>query len=139
MVRTSLRSESPARAVPGRTIGFIGRGGSITKEEAGLLWYIGRCFARLNRPVILVPKGAVNNALREGVIEQDGDLKEVSGGVLEEAQHTFILSDDTLTKRLKSAYADIRLRPDVTFIESLEEWYDAMRKILTEKGVSLPD
>lgn len=122
-----------------RKIGFIGKA-NITPHEAGLLWYIGRCIAALGHEVLLVPAKGAANALREGVEIEGGRLTLLTTGTVEQADHTHIYPDAPLLEKLKKKYPDIEDRPDVLIIprDRLDEWYEAVRTVLVERGVTPP-
>jgi hypothetical protein len=121
-------------------IGFIGRA-SLTPQETGIIWYIGRCIARLGHTIVFVEAKGAATALKEGVVSEEGKLDILETGVIESADHTLIYPDPQLLERLKKKYPDITTRTDVAIIRSdqLNEWYEAVRTILSEKGIPLPD
>ncbi len=121
-------------------IGFIGRG-SLTPQETGIIWYIGRCIARLGHTLVYVEAPGAATAIKEGVVSEDGKLDPVKAGVIESANHTLIYPDPQLTVKLKLRYPDLETRPDVVIIrqDELHEWYEAVRTILSSRGIPLPD
>ena len=139
MVRTSGVQARSTEPVHRRGIGFIGKG-TVNPKEAGLLWYIGRCIAIIGHTVILVPAKGAADSLREGVKVEGGSLKELTTGVIEEADHTLIYPDAPLLARLKKKYDDIETRDDVLIIQEnqLDEWHDAVQTRLIELGFQPP-
>lgn len=144
MVKSRNRPKAPANAVGTghklpKAIGIIGKR-RLTPEEQANLWYIGRCLARLKRPLVLIPTEGTANTMRKGIDDEGGEAIEVTKGVIETATHTFIYPDTPLTNRLRETYPDIEERPDITIIKPTElfEWVNAIRSVLQDKGVTLP-
>ena len=139
MDRTPNRDAEPTRTVRKR-IGFIGRG-DIDTRETGLIWYIGRCFATLGKTVVLVPAKGAAAALKEGVEREGGRLEELTSGVIESADFTFIYPDQRLLSQLKRKYTDIEKRSDVLIIpqDHLDLWYTALQSVIGEKGLVAPE
>lgn len=139
MDRTDTGKTSPTRTVlRNPRIGFIGKG-KLTPKETGIIWYIGRCIARLGHTVVLVDAGAGATALREGMEVEGGRLDKVTEKVIESSNHTLIYPDKPLLERLKKAYEDIETRDDVVIISNIDGWYDAVKQVLTDKGITHPD
>lgn len=141
MARPSRRTATAPRPVGRKPllVGFIGKP-DITEYEAASLTYIGRCIAALNHTLIIVPAKGAADALRKGVEEQGGEVRTVTAGVLDVADRILLYPDPRLTERLREAYPDIDQRENVVFIEAdqLDEWADAMKTILDERGIKRP-
>lgn len=143
MVRSRKRSAAttePVRRLRNPRIGFIGKG-TLTPKETGVIWYIGRCIARLGHTLVLVPAKGAATAMREGAEVEEGTLETLKEGVIESADHTLIYPDAPLLKKLEEKYIDLHTRTDVAVItqDNLDEWYNAVREVVTEKGLPLPD
>jgi hypothetical protein len=140
MDRTDTGAAKPAGTLRPRRIGFIGKG-TLTPKETGLVWYIARCVAKLGHTVVLAKAAGVAKAVEEGVGYEAGSLEVVRTGVIEASDHTMIYPDSPLLIKLKARYPDIETRTDVAIIteSNLDEWYDAVRTILTERKVALPE
>jgi hypothetical protein len=140
MDRPETGTTKSARTLRTKRIGFIGKG-TLTPKETGLIWYIARCVTRLGHTVVLAQAPGVSKAVEEGVVFEGGGLDIVLTGVIEASDHTMIYPDSILLDRLKVKYSDILTREDVAIIteDNLDEWYDAVRTILSNRGVALPD
>jgi hypothetical protein len=141
MVRASRRPKATTEPVRRRRrIGFIGTG-QVTPKEAGLLWYIGRCIVVLGHEVVLVPAKGAATALREGVEAQGGTVTPLASDTIGNADHTQIYADPPLLEKLKQKYEDLETRSDVIIIPRarLDEWYDAVRQVIAERGLTPPE
>jgi hypothetical protein len=142
MDRTDTSSEKPARTVRNwkqKRIGFVGKG-VLTPKETGIIWYIGRCIAKLGHTVIIAKAQGATGALRDGVEREGGSLETVTSGIIEASDHTWIYPDPQLTAKMKMKYPDLLERDDVIIIteEQLDEWYESVRTVLLERNVALP-
>lgn len=143
MVKPDRKPAAAARPVGARPrnllVGFIGKP-DITDYEAASLTYIGKCIAQLRHRLILVPAKGAADALRVGVEAMGGEVRTVTAGVLDVADRILLYPDSRLTERLEQAYPDIRERENVVFIgeDQLDEWVDAMKTILDERGIPRP-
>lgn len=146
MDKSRKRGAAPTELVRGRgglvnpRIGIIGRA-TLTPKETGVLWYIGRCLARLGHTTVVVPAQGTADAIREGVKVEEGSLAELPKGVIENSDRTLIYPDAALLERLQKAYPDLATRKDVVVIteDNLDEWYDAVRQVMLDKGLALPE
>lgn len=122
-----------------RRVGFIGKG-DIEPYDIAQLWYIGRCIAKLGHTLVIVPADGAANAIRRGVEAEGGAIEALDSGVIESSAHTLIYPDTRLLERLRTRYPDIEERKNVTIIREgqLDGWFDAMKVILTERGINLP-
>lgn len=120
-------------------IGIIGRA-NLTPKETGVIWYIGRCLARLGHTAIIVPAKGTANTIKEGVETEEGKLEFLDTGVIESSDHTMLYPDPPLLERLRLKYPDLDTRTDVVLIteDNLDEWYDAVRQVMRDKGLELP-
>jgi hypothetical protein len=137
---TGTVARHAGRAQPkSRAIGFIGKG-SLTDYETACLQYIGKCIARLGHTLIIVPAIGAATALRVGMEEQEGEVREVKEGTIDLADHTLVYPTPQLLSALKVKYPDLLDRDDVVIIAEgqLDEWVDAMKAILRDYQITPP-
>ena len=138
--RTTGPTEPVARGerTPKR-IGFVGAS-TITDAEAATLVKIGRAIARLGHVLVSAPAEGATAKVREGVEIEKGEIVDLSGGVLETADHTLLYPSPKLLERMRAKYPDMEQTHKVTILQphQLEKFWGAMQQIMAEQGIDIP-
>lgn len=133
------RMDGPGHRPKQLTLGVIGKR-TINNQERATLRYLGRCFAKLNRQVALIPAQGVAAAVREGYESEGGVVLELETNVIGQADHTLVYPDKRLLTRLLNVYPNLHDRDNVLIIEpeKLNELVKAINGTLATRGIPAP-
>lgn len=118
-----------------RRLGVIGKASLTPYEEAGIT-YIGRCIAALGHTLVIAEAPGVATAVKVGVEVQGGKVQIVPNGVIENSDLTLVYPDPPLLARLMDKYPS--LDTQVTIIDDIDRWLDAIKQIFHQMKIQPP-